>query len=368
MSNGLWYLERGGKFYGPFKTEKVYQLSDAGKINNQTKVSANKDGSEPVSFEAWRDLGGKMPGGGSAAPVKVEPLAQAQEKPVARNKGGEASGDKIWFVTQGSLQDGPYTKQELQMMVRRGDLTPDDLVVKDGSDTPLPVSSLVSVGQRPASDPKDPGLARRNASRKRLMIGVPVIVAAAAALFFFVPMGSDSSIGKAFEKYEDTSKLRKMMQDPDRRPPNFNVLVQSALRNGLNFSRAEVAKNHEKDLEVKNIEHGTWRKRFGARIQDQKRFISDGGVTYTYLFDDYGLAFAVVIVGQEFDKHAVSKYPITSFSETALPALETSNETVWSANLTEDVQAMAVWTRPSDRTDERFLDYICVVNRDAANL
>ena len=308
MATNGWFLEREGKFYGPFSKEKVEELARSGKINPATKVSRDREGNQALPL-------GECPEFTSAAPPKPVPQApQTQEK----------------VPTPNPEPKPPRLMRQEPVVVR-------------------------------PSRPK----ARKGFRWSWLFLA---LVVGGAAVLIFWPDPPDSGQGDLIHRlrsvFQEATVQRKTIYESAvvRDLPPFNDLVQKALRTGLNFRFEEVKRlNSDDKIIYESIGPRDFGHLFTTPIAREIRYVSDGALSYTYLIDRNDLTFAVIITGPNFDKLALSDYSIEAFSETALPPRETPSEVIWETKLAGTTLARAVWSKQRER---RPLAYILVTNED----
>jgi len=378
MGDGPWFLERNGKFYGPFTTEKVRTLATGGKINGKTRIARDKSGLDAMHLEAIPEILGDEP------PVPVSSPPPSREEPAPQISKDQM---EVWFLISGDEKLGPFSLAQLKLRLDAGKLKPHDCVIKEGASNPIEIKLLLpsptpqkeSVKIRPPKKRDDPnaGLhmdmqpidteSRRFKKRYMAVIALVVVISVVAVMLWPGRKGGPSMFSRLAAQFEESPEVKevaRLQKSPERHaPPPFNALVQQALSTGLYFSYAEVKRLHARDQEIYDHvgprDYGTL---FKGRIARELHYASDNNMGFTFLMDVDNITFAVIIKGPDFGKYRLSDYHISEFSKTALPPLDKPNETVWTTKLVDGVIAKAVWSKQTKDKKARFLDYICVMS------
>ena len=358
-----WFLQRGERFYGPFTTDKVYELLKSGRVNESTLVSQDKSGNDARSL---RDV----------APFSEDELPGPSQEPPSHND------DESWMIVEDENNPrGPYKLAQLQKLLAAGKLKPETPVKKPDSVQVIELRILVPATPAPAREApttprqatprKSPALKPTPAAPKSKMIpmiiGFIVVVGLVAIGIAFLPMDKGKGLG-FMEKLESTIQekpsLTKMIKErKGASPPQYGSMVEKALRTGLNFTAEEVLRYNQNDLLIYDHKNAFEYGYLFPQTRREIRFSSDGGFNYTYLLDDFDFTFAVVVSGGNLDKHKLSHASIADFSTAAKPPLELSDQTIWQADITGNIIAKAVWRKRKNQ--EQYLDYVLVTSKEA---
>ncbi len=376
MGDGPWFLERSGKFYGPFSLEKVRSLIEAGKIGMETRVAKDKTGQDVMSLSDIPEFASSQPSQDRPAPKPAENKVSPARTP--------KTDLEVWRLIDGEDRLGPFSLSQLKRQLEAGKVKPGDKVLKDGADHPIELKLLLPTpapngGSKPApgrnspnaglhmeKQPQEPG---SKGFRKRYMavIALAVVISVVAVMLWPPRKGGPSMFEKIADQFNKNPEIKKVIRQQKsqekRTPPPFNQMVQRALSTGLNFTYEEVKKYHAGDQLIYG-QQGP--REFGAlfpgRIAREIHYASDGNLGYTFLLDADQITFAVIIKGPNFGKYLLSDYHISEFSKDALPPLDKPDETVWKVKLVDGVLAKAVWTQQTTEKNARYLAYVCVMN------
>jgi len=367
MARAGWFLEKKGRFYGPFSPEKVRAFEKAGKIGPQSMIAEDREGSfaKPLA-EIWDQI--------------EDPPARDPSEASARTAGRD------WMVITPGRSFGPYPIEHLADLLRDGKLKPDDLV-RRGDEAPVPVSSVVPSDSAPplraatpAEEPEHiprrlpPPDPDRDKGRKRLgALVMLVLVVGIGSLWFFMFRGDialeDTTIG---DTLVEGSKLHQMIREAE--IPPFNAMARQALRVGLNFPARDIRAYHAADIDARTltspdpeVEHRMrdkmtpryWRAFFGGDITEVLRYQTDGQLIYTYLIGSDGLAFAVAIEGPTFSRQKLETYQLDDFAPATRVGPEINEHVVWTSEIAAGILARAFWQQ--ERKGRR-LHFICVMN------
>lgn len=110
MAKPGWYLEKKGKFYGPFTRQKIQQYFDGGKITDQTPVSLKADGSGAVPFADIDSLVQKAKAAKTSPPPR-EPT------PAAPAPGALPTH---FFLQESDRSQGPFELEQLGVLYNTG--------------------------------------------------------------------------------------------------------------------------------------------------------------------------------------------------------------------------------------------------------
>lgn len=120
MAKSGWYLEKKGKFYGPFSRDKIQQYFDAGKINEQTRVAGQADGGDAKPF-AEVDFDADRAAAPAAKPAKA---ASSSPKPTKSPKAKAAKPNgplpTHFFLEEADRGQGPFDLEQLGVLFKTG--------------------------------------------------------------------------------------------------------------------------------------------------------------------------------------------------------------------------------------------------------
>ncbi|CAM2006174.1 DUF4339 domain-containing protein [Acanthopleuribacter pedis] len=143
MAKPGWYLEKKGKYYGPFSRQKIQQYFDSGKISEETKVSLKADGAGAVPFAQIDNL---------APPKKAKKAAAPQPKP-APGKAEPAVAGALpthFFLQEADRSQGPFELEQLGLLFKTGKIKGDTPVEYPAEDAAAAdVSSLLNSFNKP---------------------------------------------------------------------------------------------------------------------------------------------------------------------------------------------------------------------------
>ncbi len=124
MAKSGWYLEKKGKFYGPFSRAKIQQYFEAGKINAETRVAAQADGSDAKPFAAIDFDADTV---AAPAPAKTPAAKPAKAAPSPSKPGKSAKAAKPsgplpthFFLEEADRGQGPFDLEQLGVLFKTG--------------------------------------------------------------------------------------------------------------------------------------------------------------------------------------------------------------------------------------------------------
>jgi len=374
MAKGGWFLEKKGKFYGPFSAEKIRNFKAAGKITEETQTATRKDGRDALPLSAVIDRleeAADQPAGNSnVAPVKAAPAAP-------RGVLEDSDDPKEWLVVAANREFGPYSLAHLTDLTKAGKLKVSDKVrKKDGTvhhvvSEILPGLAVSSSDKRAEPRQKKETLTVKPAPAKkpRMVRAVLTVLLVGVLGFGIFYMRGDINIGKGElrekikETYKEAPSLQKMRQHAEM--PPFNTMVQNALEVGLNFPAVDIRTFHSQDLDNKasplkyRVSARHWQQFFKTPIRRVLSYTTNGQIAYTYLIDDGGLAFAVVIEGPTFMRQKFGDFELEDFAVNTHTAEAIAERTVWGSEIAEGILARAFW---KGNKKEKNLEFICIMN------
>lgn len=111
-----WYLEKKGKYYGPFSRDKIQQYFEAGKITAQTRVARQADGGDARPF-AEVDFDEET--AGARAKAASPPIRAATP---AKTKPAKPSGPlpTHFFLEEADRGQGPFDLEQLGVLFKTG--------------------------------------------------------------------------------------------------------------------------------------------------------------------------------------------------------------------------------------------------------
>lgn len=394
-----WFLEKKGKFYGPFKAEKVLAYVESGKIGPDNLVAKHASGKDAQTFSNYEEEIRNPESAKPAPEPEPEPPPKEPSPPETAevpepNKEDEGDGglSKEWYVATPERRFGPYSLGHLESLLEEGKLTADDRVQREGQSHLLPITDLFPDAGKKKAKPK-PKKEKTKPSKNAKKAAAPAKpksaavksggskkwVAAVAGLLIIGALVAGIVILKPFErtedpregsvpgqkvfakiksKYEQTSALRRQVVQAEM--PPFNDLVTAALREGLTFNYQKIADLRVEDQELyvsdgpKNF--GSW---FPDKVRREHSYAMNEGYVYTYVSGYDGIIFAVIITHENFKKNILSTSKISDFAPNARRGNDFGMKT-WKVSPTEGVEAIAVW-KTDVNMDER-LQYLCVID------
>ncbi|MDJ0838791.1 MAG: hypothetical protein QNK37_19895 [Acidobacteriota bacterium] len=393
MAKNGWYLQKKGKFYGPFTADKVRGFKEAGKINDDTLVAADKSGkgAQPLSA-VWENLDR------ADAP---EPKKKSVDPPAT--KSAETTKEaREWLVVTTTREFGPYPFSHLRALVADGKLKAGDKVRK-GDEDPIPVTDLLpelkaepaapkqaqaakpaapkpaaaksrtaapsDVPEREPRRPQPPAKPKKGRSLIASGVLAGVIILLGTFGYFLKKGAIDIPKDSITEKFVESSELHKRMRRSE--IPPFNDLVQEALTVGLNFTSAQIRRYRATDFDIfarrkdlepedaKKLERAWWQQFFATRVQRVLRYQTNGSNYYTYLVGEDDLVFAVAIEGPTFHRQHLADYSTEDFAPNTRTAASRVGHDVWVADIADSIQARAYWKNEKKGSK---LHFICVMN------
>lgn len=296
-----WFIEKNGKFYGPFEAAKVLAYRKANKINDATPVSEHRDGLDAKPF---KDMQAILK---SAKPAQTSPEPPPKKvQPPPRPQKPEPRAQPI-----------PKEKIRANAKTRR--------------------------------------IQRRNFLLIMAVIGIGVVGGA----YYAVLQLQDSA---AFEKVrmtilEESAPLRAQAYQTE--VPNFNKMVLPAVKL-LFLSYEQVVRSHQRSLVVYNSETGA--KNFGhlydGIVRREVQFLADGQLTYTYVFDETSSVVAVAVHGPTFGRLRREQVDFAALSNKPVREMARGEQIIWLSQLSADIQVQAHW-----KVDGPYhvLDYVAIL-------
>ena len=378
MSKGVLYLERNGKFYGPFTEEKIRAFLESGKITMETKVAESKSGEPAQALKDHPILQAKETPNQPAAKQDTKAPSPTQEQ---SQQESTQPTKKEWFILTKEREFGPYGKAHLKALYEAGKLPLNAAVKQLNQAKPIrlkkvldlknePMPSTMPSEASPSKGPAQAGVAtqapKKKFSNKLISGGLLLLICGAAFLIFFNRTSEDQSqdnfdatIKRGYGKTPAPS-LRKEITK--RKLPPFNLLVQNALKIGLNFPHGQVVEHHLRKGSLliyesdgpKNFDY-----LYPDLIRREIRYIVDNGYNYTYLSGYDGMIFAVIVTGPNFYKFKLTDYRPDSFAED-VKVIRQKNRTFWQTEPADGLLTEAVWTKSGS---ERRLNFVLIRNK-----
>lgn len=397
-----WYIEKKGKYYGPFKAEKVLSYAQTGKISAATLVARDDSGDRAQPFSEMEEQlkqEVRAAENGVKPQLQAEPKSQKQEAPPAENEvnpqlqaGPKAQGSEIygnedsdggvqeWFICTPDRRFGPYSLSHLEELISEGKLQANDRLQREGQSHLLDVAELFPKKPEPPTPDKTTksaeaqpktkahSLKTTTSSSPKKSVWLPALIILlfiGGCLVWLKPFSkkADSSnlLANFKRKIDQTSTLRSQVRHAEL--PPFNDLVQSALREGLNFHYQNLLNMRAQDQHLYSADgserFGAW---FKQEIRREVSYSLNGGYNYIYLLDYDDLVFAVFIQHGSFKRSKLSDVKQTDFAPNANESTEFGG-IAWSTELVDGIEAKAIWG--SDETGEVCLKYVCVLNQSA---
>ncbi len=131
-----WFIQKNGKWHGPFSPERLKELVAQGKLKKNDIIRKGKDG-KPVPAGKMKGLFENAKPESKPVPVPV-PVSVPQSSPV----GGQTTNSVSWFYITAGQQHGPVSLHDLKMLARDGKLEPGDLVWQEGMPAWQPANHL----------------------------------------------------------------------------------------------------------------------------------------------------------------------------------------------------------------------------------
>jgi hypothetical protein len=156
MSDTTYFLRSRGKTLGPFTLDRLRAMKSRGQLGRTHQVSTDRQTwvaagtltelfapeAAPVEFE---------PDTGAAAPAAGPAGAATPSAPVA-----------AWFYHAGGQQYGPVPATEIRRLLSAGDLSPDDMVWREGLENWLAIAKVPELSPRSAAAGGRAARARRS--------------------------------------------------------------------------------------------------------------------------------------------------------------------------------------------------------------
>jgi hypothetical protein len=293
-----WFIEKNGKFYGPFEAQKVLAYHRAGKIDDDTAVAQSRDGKAAQPFTTVVDE--------LNAPAVVEAEVVEKPKPVPRPQKPAPRARK----PQTEAIEKRKKKQRLQR-------------------------------------------------RHFLMIAAGLLIGVIGGAVYLVLELQDS---KTFEKLrmsilEESAPLRSQAIQTD--IPNFNALVLPAIRK-LYLPQRQIAQHYARAVIAYDSDSGS--KHFGhlysGIVRRETQYLTNGQITYTYIYDEGLAAVAVAVRGPNFHRLRRSQMSHEDFSSKPVRELARGERVIWSSDVTADVRVEAHWKLDGA---SHVLDYVAIV-------
>ncbi len=133
-----YYVRFRGKIHGPFDVEKLKKLHSRGQFSRAHEVSRDKRSWQPAGTlpELFGAPELRLPQAGDNAYLpQVEDTASSFEQTSA------PPGTAKWYYSVGDERHGPVTLMELRQLVLNGQVSPHDLVWKEGLADWVPVAN-----------------------------------------------------------------------------------------------------------------------------------------------------------------------------------------------------------------------------------
>ncbi|CAM2068442.1 hypothetical protein SCOR_23935 [Sulfidibacter corallicola] len=142
MSKSGWYIEKRGKFYGPFSREKILEYADKGKITGETMVALTSTGENAKPFRlteglatenAGADSGPSTlpdagPAGASDVPKVPKPPQPKPKTPSRRTESAVPPDQPLpthFYLEESGRSQGPYDLDQLKRQVAQKSVNPD---------------------------------------------------------------------------------------------------------------------------------------------------------------------------------------------------------------------------------------------------
>lgn len=137
--NGKTYFIRvRGRIFGPYDVPQLKALRDRGQFGRANEISSDRQ-----SWQSAATMDHLF--GGSVATATARTAAKKEASPVTEPPGSSPPGRSaapVWHYTVATEQYGPVTLLELRGMVASGQLTPDDVVWKEGMADWIPLRDV----------------------------------------------------------------------------------------------------------------------------------------------------------------------------------------------------------------------------------
>lgn len=411
-----WFLEKKGKFFGPFRTEKVLAYAAEGRIKKTTRVSESPDGAGARPFGEVQDVierngtfadlpTDEMPvvtpealeeASKAAETQSPEAPAEEEEAPIddfAEDEADEkrdfeepedaTAGD--WHICTPDRRYGPYSLAHLEALMEQGKLQPGDRLQREGQSHLVEARELFPEGPAKKPEPKEeapkPATKQKTTAKVtkpkkkterggtgRMLAAFLITAVIGAAIIWFQPFDKDPMKhgtmpgGKVLDKIkrqaDKVSPLRAKAAKAEL--PNFNELTTRALAEGIGFHfKREIEPlraNDQKEYEVDGAQNfGTY---FPGKIRKEVRYVFDGGFGYTYLVGSDGYVFAVAIDQGGFNRNKMQDVALSDFAPGARSSV-IGGRSAYTAEIVKDVcKAHLIWLPDSNGVEA--LSYIIV--------
>lgn len=294
-----WFIEKNGKYYGPFEAAKVLAYRKANKISDDTPVADNREGNDPKPFrDAQALLKSAKPAAAKPPPKKVQAPPRPQ-KPEPRAQ--------------------PIPKERLRATAKKRRMQ------------------------------------RRNFLLIMMVIGVGVV---GGAYYGVLQLQNSASYEKVRRSIlEESAPLRAQAYQTE--VPNFNKMVLPAVKL-LFLSYDQVRASHQGSLLV--YDEATGAKNFGSLydglVRREVQFLADGQLTYTYVFDETSSVVAVAVRGPNFGRLRREQVDFAAFSSKPVREMARGERIIWISQLSDDIQVQAHWKVDGA---QHVLDYVAIL-------
>lgn len=365
MSNGntSWYLQKKGKYYGPFSSEKILDFLQSGKVEPTILVARDRDGSDAAPLKDIPEFSGSAPV--SSANKGISPaLAKAPKKAIKPNS--DEPYPKVWCIRRDGRDFGPYDLQHLQLLRDSGKVNGETKVVhsETGQETTIGALLVVPVTKKPtqtvpapknsargggAREPRAPiyPVPKKRFGRLAVAAMVLVVVAVLGLLVWDMRRKPQMVENLLDPRVSDGATLRDKIDRSD--PPPYGDLVQFSLGEALNFSEHDIRTRLSSFSMITVAEdriESPFLQRYMTQNPPARQFTlqGDGGYHFTFLFDRDFICYAVFIQHENFNRKKLAHQDVSAFSHDAFVKKEAWGER-WVYEVGEGISAQVVWQR-----------------------
>lgn len=299
-----WFIEKNGKFYGPFEAAKVLTYHQTGKISDATAVADNREG----------------------------------------------SGAKPFTDVAEALRNGP-SEPEVVPAVKKPQ--------------PMPRPQKPAPRKRAVRPEGLSAINKTSRKHRRYFIAIMlfVLVGMTGGAFYLLISLQDN---KTFEKVrlsilEESAPLRSQAHKTE--VPNFNSMVIPALQK-LFLPYHQIAQSHRQAVLAYDSENGAkhFARLYAGTVRRETQFLTNGQIAYTYVFDETMACVAVAIHGPNFARLHKDQVAHADFSKTPVRETAIGERIVWLTQMTPEVRAEAHWKLDGA---SYVLDYVAIIPNTA---
>jgi len=371
-----WFVQRKNSLYGPFSLEKMKKFISENRVRPHSKVCKGREYPlEPAKNDP--DLAGFFP---------EIPLVRETQSPQKKNQTSQmekrVSPSSAHVPQQKSSRSNkqeikghsPVNSSQTQPAGKREAPSPDP-VRKPTKTKPAPQEKRTSPEQnsrqrspQPKNTPGKPAGSSPRTQPRNARIQEPsghknkpvskkekpakkkaapflifiLLVAVFGAGTLWIIQSKNPAKKKIIEKLEQTSKVRTMLKTPPL--PLVWDLWKQEIVHGLNFSADDIRQFHSEGIPQKiNVQTLALPRNLTAKSKDQLTYIEKGGYFHTYLLDETGFVFAIVITHANFKRIHLSRYEPSALGPLFV-VRKGDNATLWVTPVLEEFKGALIWS------------------------